>query len=64
MDGLRGIKEAVRLCGFPTCPLRVSCLEKQLPSSGVETPSPERWLPNALARLHEALPTSVGFKPR
>ncbi|WDD34978.1 hypothetical protein PQG02_11955 [Nostoc sp. UHCC 0926] len=49
MDGLRGIKQAVRPSGFPTCPLRVSRLEKQLPSSGVETPSPERWLPNAVA---------------
>ncbi|MEH2276411.1 MAG: hypothetical protein V7K40_16870 [Nostoc sp.] len=24
VDGLRGIKEAVRPCSFPTCPLRVS----------------------------------------
>ncbi|MEH2394754.1 MAG: hypothetical protein V7K21_24900 [Nostoc sp.] len=50
-----------RLTPAVGCPK--GCIEKQLPSSAVEIPSPERWLPNALARLHEALPTSVGFKP-
>ncbi|MEH2120091.1 MAG: hypothetical protein V7K46_18360 [Nostoc sp.] len=50
-----------RLAPAVGCPK--GCREKQLPSSAVEISSPERWLPNALARLHKALPTSVGFKP-